>query len=99
MNDANGGGSRSTATTHKYLAASLVSDCQVPSHRSPLPDCEGKEELSAFVLPPPRTCRKDWLARVVGVLANRLKCASTLPVQITRRGLSVATPCFRQSAL
>jgi hypothetical protein len=50
-------------------ATTLVSDCEVPSHRSPLPACEGKEELSAFVLPPPRNCGGDWPARVVGVLA------------------------------
>jgi hypothetical protein len=32
-------------------ASSLVSDCEVSSHRSPLPTCKGQKELSAFVLP------------------------------------------------
>ena len=27
-----------------------------------------QEKLPAFVLPLPRTCRKDWLARVLGLL-------------------------------
>ncbi len=67
-------------------ASTMVRDCEVPSHRSPLPACEGEEELSAFVLPPPRNCGEDWPTRVVGILANRLECTSTLPVQITRRG-------------
>src|ERR1700722_7624400 len=48
----------------------MVSDCEVPSRRSPLPACKGKEELPAFVLPLPRTCRKTWPARVFGVLTR-----------------------------
>ncbi len=50
-------------------ATTMVSDCKVPAHRSPLPHCPRTQELSTIVLPPPRNCGADWPARVVGVLA------------------------------
>jgi hypothetical protein len=66
--------------------AHFLKTCGLPSsiEVAPLP-AQGR--TIRFVLPLPRTCRKDWPSRVVGVLANRLKCTSKLPVQITRRGL------------
>jgi hypothetical protein len=40
---------RSQRNLNRPQAPALVSDCKVPSHRSPLPDCKGQKKLLAIV--------------------------------------------------
>src|SRR5580704_5592965 len=47
----------------------MVSDCEVPSRRSPLPACKGQKKLLAIVSSVSRACGANWTPRVVGVLA------------------------------
>jgi hypothetical protein len=48
-----------------------------------------KEKLPASLRPLPANYAEARAERVFGVLANRLKCTSTLPVQIARSGEGV----------
>src|SRR5580704_16464811 len=79
----------------------MVSDCEVPSHRSPLPACKGQKKLLAIVSSVSRACGADWTPRVVGVLAfvqqslyPRLQHSkrSTRTDSLSRRSLLQAQP-------
>lgn len=62
-----------------------MSDRKVLSDRSQLPGVAGEEKLSAPLRQVPGNYAAGRAQRVLGLLANRLKCTSALPVQITRR--------------
>jgi hypothetical protein len=68
----------------------LVCGRQVSSGRSHLSHMASPEKLCPSLRPLPAHHEKAGPPRVLGVLANRLKCTSTFPVQITRRGFECA---------
>jgi hypothetical protein len=68
----------------------LVSGRQVSSDRSYLSHMAGEEKLSASLRQVPAHHDEVGPHPVLGLLANGLKCTSTLSVRIARRGFEFA---------